>query len=435
MAGPSTDVVAERTGRGDPLVVVTSDSHVSPTLDTLRDYCPKGYRSRFDDYLEETAAMRSLAAERFVFGGDDADPEVNRIHTWNFQTHGHHDIHARLRDMDRDGVAAEVIFHGSAPFEPLPFTMVGFGVPIGDPELPPWVSTSITPGSPTSARSNPSATSASRSSRCGTSTLPSPRLEWAAEAGLGGVNFPAPRDEITPFEDPAWEPFWAACVDLDMTLANHGAGGATTPLTTGPAANYIYMAESGAVQRLSPLVRLVLSGVFERHPEIKLVQTERAGEWYGPVLTDLDSLWERFNYALRELCPKAPSEYCRDSYFVGASFQAHFEAEAAVRDGYTENILWGSDYPHPEGTYHFQEDESATPMTRIAMRSTYAGLPADATTATLGENAVRVYGLDAGALRTVADRIGAPTLDELAQPVEERPDHWGMAFRTTATYT
>jgi predicted TIM-barrel fold metal-dependent hydrolase len=249
------------------------------------------------------------------------------------------------------------------------------------------------------------------------------------------VNFPAPRDEITPFEDPAWEPFWAACVDLDMTLANHGAGGATTPHTTGPAANYIYMAESGAVQRLSPLVRLVLSGVFERHPEIKLVQTERAGEWYGPVLIDLDSLWERFNYALRELCPKPPSEYCRDSYFVGASFQAHFEAEAAVRDWYTENILWGSDYPHPEGTYHFQEDEAATPMTRIAMRSTYAGLPSDATTAMLGENAVRVYGLDGGALQTVADRIGAPTLDELAQPVEERPDHWGMAFRTTATYT
>jgi len=414
---------------------VTSDSHVSPTLDTLRDYCPKGYRSRYDDYLEETAAMRSLAAERFVFGGDDADPEVNRIHTWNLQTDGHHDIHARLRDMDRDGVAAEVIFHGSAPFEPLPFTMVGFGVPIGDPELTcmgqhiynAWLADfcSVEP-----------------ERHVGLAQLPMwdidaaiAELEWAAEAGLGGVNFPAPRDEITPFEDPAWEPFWAACVDLDMTLANHGAGGATTPLTTGPAANYIYMAESGAVQRLSPLVRLVLSGVFERHPEIKLVQTERAGEWYGPVLTDLDSLWERFNYALRELCPKAPSEYCRDSYFVGASFQAHFEAEAAVRDGYTENILWGSDYPHPEGTYHFQEDESATPMTRIAMRSTYAGLPADAITAMLGENAVRVYGLDAGALRTVADRIGAPTLDELAQPVEERPDHWGMAFRTTATYT
>ena len=34
---------------------------------------------------------------------------------------GHFDMHARLRDMDRDGIAAEVIFHGSQNFEPIPF--------------------------------------------------------------------------------------------------------------------------------------------------------------------------------------------------------------------------------------------------------------------------------------------------------------------------
>ena len=121
----------------------------------------------------------------------------------------------------------------------------------------------------------------------------------------------------------------AACVDLNMTLANHGAGGATTPPVCGQAGLYIYMAEPGAVQRLSPLCRLLLSGVFERHPEIKLLQTERSGDWYQPVLTDLDSLGTAFNYALGAVCPKPSSEYCHDSYFVGASFPAPLRGRAS----------------------------------------------------------------------------------------------------------
>jgi hypothetical protein len=47
----------------------------------------------------------------------------------------------------------------------------------------------------------------------------------------------------------------------------------------------------------------------------------------------------------------------------------------------------------------------------------------------VGENAVRVYGMDGEKLREVAARIGAPTLDELDEPIDEVPAHWTMAFR------
>ena len=42
--------------------------------------------------------------------------------------------------------------------------------------------------------------------------------------------------------------------------------------------------------------------------------------------------------------------------FLGASFQARFEAEDAIENGYWRNILWGTDYPHVEGTWRSPED-------------------------------------------------------------------------------
>ena len=116
---------------------------------------------------------------------------------------------------------------------------------------------------------------------------------------------------------------------------------------------------------------------------------------------------------------------------IGASFLAHFEAVDAVEAGYTDKVMWGSDYPHTEGTYQFQDNESEPSMGRLAMRHTFAGIDGDAVRAMVGENAMRVYGLDAGRLQAVADRIGAPTVDELDTPIGEIPSDGGrLAFRT-----
>jgi predicted TIM-barrel fold metal-dependent hydrolase len=420
----------------DPLLVVSSDCHVSPDPDTeLRAYCPPKHRQVYDDWLSSTAAERTARQSGFVFGGDKDDPEVQQIHTWNLQTEGHHDMHARLRDMDRDGVAGEVVFHGSAPFQPIPFMMSYIGAELDNGDLAAvgqrmynaWLADfcSVEP-----------------ERHVGLAHLPMwdidaavKELEWAQKAGLRGVNFPQTRPEILPYEDPAWDPFWSACEDLGMTLANHGGGGASTPRTSGPLATQIYSAESNALSRISPLVRLVYGGVFERHPKLRLVQTEQIGDWFGRVAQELDSRWETWDYLMKDLIPRRPSDYCRENYFVGASFQSRTEAEAAIADGYEDNVMWGSDYPHPEGTFRYQPDPDETPMTHLAMRNTYAGLPAEAVRKMLGENAVRVFGFDADALRSVAARINAPTLDTLAEPIDEIPPHWGLAFRTSAFYS
>jgi hypothetical protein len=89
--------------------------------------------------------------------------------------------------------------------------------------------------------------------------------------------------------------------------------------------------------------------------------------------------------------------------------------------------MWGSDYPHQEGTW---------PRTRLAMRNTFAGIPEPEVRMILGFNALAVYDLDEAALRAVAERIG-PTPAELAVKPEpdELPDHTGAAFRVLGTYS
>jgi hypothetical protein len=61
--------------------------------------------------------------------------------------------------------------------------------------------------------------------------------------------------------------------------------------------------------------------------------------------------------------------------------------------------MWGSDYPHPEGTW---------PYTREQMVETFAGLPEAEIAAMLGGNAAAFYGFDAARLASLVARIGPP---------------------------
>jgi hypothetical protein len=68
-----------------------------------------------------------------------------------------------------------------------------------------------------------------------------------------------------------------------------------------------------------------------------------------------------------------------------------------------ENMIFGRDYPHPEGTW---------PHTAGWLRDAFEGVPDDELRLILGENAVRFFGLDHARLAEIAKRIG-PTIDEL----------------------
>ena len=59
-----------------------------------------------------------------------------------------------------------------------------------------------------------------------------------------------------------------------------------------------------------PLVHLLLSGVFERHPKLQYCLTELGGAWVVPMLEQLDNLIERVRAARAARCATPPTT-CR----------------------------------------------------------------------------------------------------------------------------
>ena len=91
-----------------------------------------------------------------------------------------------------------------------------------------------------------------------------------------------------------------------------------------------------------------------------------------------------------------PSGYFARNCGIGASCVRRADIENRHEIG-LDQIMWGSDYPHPEGTW---------PHTSRYYEETFSGIPEKDGRKILGGNAVRFYGLDEPRLRSVADRIG-----------------------------
>ena len=416
-----------------PVVIVSSDTHIGPLLRTqLRAYCPARHLPEFDELVARHETARDARAATAT--GFTAHP--------NQRTDGHFDVHARLRDMDRDGIAAEVIFHGSQNFEPIPFLPQLLGNDASftfDREL-------ATTGVRMYNEWLADCCSVEPARHVGLAHLPmwdpaaaTAEVARVAARGLRGVNFPAMRHGVyLEYNDRAWDPFWAECEARELTLCTH-VGAASPGNASGPEALALTSIEDGGYFARRAIWWMIFGGVFERFPGLALVITESPGDWWTDTLRELDSTWRAqiaFSPALRDQVPQPPSAYCAENVFVGASFLAPFEAERAVREGYASQLMWGSDYPHIESTWQFSDDADAVPVTRLALRNTFHTIPEPETRAILGGNAIRVFGLDARELTQVAARIHAPTIAELAEPIDAVPAGASpVAFRTFGAWS
>lgn len=247
----------------------------------------------------------------------------------------------------------------------------------------------------------------------------------AKEAGLtGGILLPGtpPGSGIPELYSQVYDPLWAVCEELDVPVNHHG-GSASPPLGDEPAARAVFMVETTWFSHRA-LWHLIFGGAFRRHPGLKLVLTEQGSGWIPGVVEMLDyyhgrlvaaasrasTAESKFGAGLATSMGASPGEVWRDNCFVGASFMRPHEVPLRDRIG-LDKIMWGSDYPHDEGT---------APYSREGLRIAYAGLPPDEIAAMVGGNAARVYGFDLPALDRIAATAG-PTVDEIAEPLKEAP--------------
>ena len=414
----------QQTDGHDHFVIVSADTHVGPRLvEDLRSYCP----ARFLDEFDRFAAASDPAALVALIGDHP-----------NTRTAGHHDSAARLADYDGDGVTAGVIFHGSQNGQPLPFVASGPADTAFDPEL-------NAVGLDIYNRWLIDFVAQAPHRHIGLAQLPmwdiaaaGRELERAHDAGLKGANFPGMREGvICEYNDPAWEPFWSLCEERNIPLVTH-VGGGSNARYTGPETMALVAMETGGWMARRAIWWMIFGGVFERHPNLKLVITETPGYWWAMTANELDSIYDMVGVKGRERfpafavqVPRRPSEYMSENVYFGASFAAPFEVEQAMNDGTDGHLLWGSDYPHAEGTFVYSGGRDMPSVTRLSLRNTFCDVPVERARRMLGENAVEVYGLDRAALQAIADEIDAPTKAELSTSIDAVPAGASdQAFRT-----
>ncbi|HYA68703.1 MAG TPA: amidohydrolase family protein, partial [Acidimicrobiales bacterium] len=114
---------------------------------------------------------------------------------------------------------------------------------------------------------------------------------------------------------------------------------------------------------------------------------------------------------LTGIISKLPSEYFGTNIFVGASTMSKEEIRRRHVLG-LDAVMWGTDYPHPEGSW---------PQTAVKLKADFCDVSVEETRQLLGETAARVYGFDLDALRVIAERVG-PTPQDLGQDPALRAD-------------
>jgi predicted TIM-barrel fold metal-dependent hydrolase len=196
-----------------------------------------------------------------------------------------------------------------------------------------------------------------------------------------------------PIRDKRWEPFFQAMEDSGMILSFHVTVLASSmvafdPHKGSPGATFLH-AKGFVEQFIDPFVDLFAFGILERHPKLKIVIAESGAGWLPWLVEELDyrhwRLWEAKEYWADKggisLHAKPSELFQRQIY---STFQ---QSPVTMRllEFYGDNLLWASDYPHPDSIW---------PNSLSTIATTMGHLPPETVKKLTHDNAAKLYNLD-----------------------------------------
>jgi predicted TIM-barrel fold metal-dependent hydrolase len=161
---------------------------------------------------------------------------------------------------------------------------------------------------------------------------------------------------------------------------------------------------------------MIMSGVFERYRKLRMLLSEATAGWVVDELKAMDTVWKGkplssikstivgfegidLSFQRGDLT-RLPSEYFAEHCFLNTGAW-HEDWARRRQEGYdiTNNMIWGNDYPHPEGTWPTSVEQLQDTVRRLHV-------PLEDLKKILGGNAARVFGFDLEVLQPIADRVG-----------------------------
>ena len=173
----------------------------------------------------------------------------------------------------------------------------------------------------------------------------------AAELGLHIISLPTGHPAGTrDYNDDSWEPLWAAAEETGMVVGFHIGtdGGDQSAQFRGPGGailNYVYTTYGGQFAAM----KMVASGALERHPDLKVLVSEGGATWVPFIGDRMNEAYRQHSMFVRPQLQRLPKEYLYRQVY--ASFQHDESAPAAMSAMGYQNVMFGSDYPHMEGTF------------------------------------------------------------------------------------
>jgi predicted TIM-barrel fold metal-dependent hydrolase len=207
--------------------------------------------------------------------------------------------------------------------------------------------------------------------------------ERVAALGLRSLFLPI-QMPAKPYNDPDYDLFWAAAEATGLPLTFHAGTGHEPRIERGAGGaviNYILGSQADGAHLVC---YLVASGVLERFPRLQVVTVETGSAWLAWVATSMDEIHEKHHKWARPRLALRPSDYVKRQVHV--TFQ---NDPVGVHNRHVTGIaalVWGSDYPHPEGTW---------PNSRTSLASQLAGVPEEEQAAMAGGTAARLFGFGA----------------------------------------
>jgi predicted TIM-barrel fold metal-dependent hydrolase len=283
------------------------------------------------------------------------------------------DPHLRIKDMDRDGVDAEVIYG-----------ILGAAGRLNDREAANEMLRIYNDWLVQFCKAYPER-------HIGLACLPYGDVDAAvkeihrvAKLGLRGLELSCSWD-MEPMWHPMWTPLWQAVNEVRLPLHFH-----TFPMIpmkvfenqTGQTKRAVFFSVVSSFQMnlVNILAALMGAAVFERYPNVRVAFGESGIGWIPYALDRMDFEWEdRF----QDLGLKMrPSDYWRRQ--CKATFQFDRIGTKLIDEMGAESLMWGSDYPHGDGVW---------PESDKYIADQFAHLPAEITRKITCENAGRFYGL------------------------------------------
>lgn len=220
-------------------------------------------------------------------------------------------------------------------------------------------------------------------------------MKRVRDIGLEGIMITVLPPADRAYDHPMYEVIWSAAVDLELPISMHVATGRSSlsasekqeSLQKGVTEAAFYLQDHFVRKSLG---EMIFSGVFMRHPKLRVGSIEHEVCWAPFFLFQADYVytdrpvrgdWLRFPDGT------LPSDYFKQNVFM--SFQED-KVGIRVRDVVgVDSLMWGSDYPHTESTF---------PRSREITDEILADVPLSEKHAILRDNAAELYGFDLAAI-------------------------------------